>query len=79
MPGLAAAAAALGVLAVAGCGGSERQDANEPSGIFPMRVVSATFPRHQRLSQEAIMRIVVANTCGSCGTPPTSVRTSAGS
>jgi hypothetical protein len=47
--------------AVAGCGGGERQDANEPSGTFKVDVVSASFPKHQRLSQTAVMRVVVRN------------------
>lgn len=54
-------AAALAALLVAGCGG-QRQDASEPSGSFPMRVVNASFPTSQRLSREATMRITVENT-----------------
>lgn len=47
-------------LVVAGCGGS-RQDAKEPSGKFPMSVVSASFPSVQRLSSHQVMKIVVRN------------------
>ncbi|HMJ32276.1 MAG TPA: hypothetical protein VK501_00050 [Baekduia sp.] len=54
-----AAVAAAGVLA--GCGGGERQDANEPSGMFKVDVTKASFPKRQRLSDSAVMRIVVRN------------------
>jgi hypothetical protein len=50
---------AAGVLA--GCGGGERQDANEPSGTFKVEVTKASFPKRQRLSDSAVMRIVVRN------------------
>jgi hypothetical protein len=53
------AVAALAVL-VAGCGGT-RQDADEPSGQFHVRVTRATFPADQSLSQEATLRIEVRN------------------
>jgi hypothetical protein len=46
---------------VAGCGGGERQDKNEPTGTFKVDVVKASFPGRQRLSDEATMRIVVRN------------------
>jgi hypothetical protein len=46
---------------IAGCGGGERQDANEPSGTFKVDVLHAGFTQHQRLSQAATMRIVVRN------------------
>ena len=49
MAGIGASAlVALG--AAGGCGGA-RQDANEPSGNFPVQVVRATFPTPQRLAQ----------------------------
>jgi hypothetical protein len=54
-----AAVAAAGVSA--GCGGGERQDANEPAGTFKVDVTKATFPPRQRLSDTAVMRIVVRN------------------
>jgi hypothetical protein len=50
------AAAAL----LAGCGG-ERQDAHEPNGLFPVNVVSASFPAQQRLAQHTQMSITVRN------------------
>jgi hypothetical protein len=46
---------------VAGCGGGERQDENEPSGSFKVEVVSKSFPLRQRLADSATMRIVVKN------------------
>jgi hypothetical protein len=46
---------------VAGCGGGERQDENEPSGTFKVDVVAKSFPEKQRLSDSATMRIVVRN------------------
>jgi hypothetical protein len=48
--------------AVVGCGGGERQDANEPEGNFPVDVVSATFPQKQQLAQTARLVITVENT-----------------
>jgi len=44
-----------------GCGGGERQDADEPSGTFAVDVVDAEFPRSQRLAKQATMRIRVRN------------------
>jgi hypothetical protein len=55
------AAGLLGVLLAAGCGG-QRQDADEPSGEFPLEVVSARFPRAQTISQSALMIMHVRNT-----------------
>lgn len=55
------AALAAGVL-VSGCGSAQRQDASEPSGRFPVSIVSATFPSSQRLAQQARMVIAVHNT-----------------
>jgi hypothetical protein len=54
-------AAVVAASLAAGCGGGQRQDANEPSGAFKVDVVKATFPKQQRLSQTAVMRIVVRN------------------
>jgi hypothetical protein len=53
----------LGVLLAAGiasCGGT-RQDANEPSGDFPVQIVSADFPSRQQLAQNTNLRLAVAN------------------
>jgi hypothetical protein len=49
---------------VAGCGGGERQDANEPSGTFEVKVLKASFPPQQRLANKATMRVVVRNDSG---------------
>jgi hypothetical protein len=46
---------------VAGCGGGERQDENEPSGTFKVDVVKASFPPRQRLANSAVMKVVVRN------------------
>lgn len=56
------AAATATALAVAGCGGGdERQDADEPEGDYAMEIVSAEFPREQRLAERAEMVITVRN------------------
>lgn len=59
-------AALVGLFALAtiaaGCGGSkERQDANEPSGEFPVEVVTAKFPTEQRLAKTVDLRLEVEN------------------
>ena len=59
-PGLALAVCAA-VLPLAACGGSDKQDADEPSGDFTVSVVSAQFPRQQKLAEEAQMVITVRN------------------
>jgi hypothetical protein len=51
----------LAALLAAGCGG-QRQDADEPSGEFPLEIVSARFPSTQTLSQSALMVMRVRNT-----------------
>ena len=43
------------------CGGGARQDANEPSGIFPVAVPIASFPAFQRLAQRTHLVIAVRN------------------
>ena len=50
-----------GTVALAGCGGQGRQDANEPSGRFPVDVTRATFPTSQRLAQHTHLVIAVRN------------------
>jgi hypothetical protein len=50
----------LAVLA-AGCGGSARQDADEPSGEFRVEVVSASFPRLQHIAEPVRLRVRVKN------------------
>ena len=53
--------ALLGV-GIASCGGGQRQDANEPSGNFPVQVVSADFPSKQSLAQNTNLTLGVKNT-----------------
>jgi hypothetical protein len=53
--------AALCLIAVAGCGGGERQDENEPEGNFPVEVVRATFPEQQKLAKSSDMTVTVRN------------------
>lgn len=48
-------------LALGACGGGSRQDANEPSGNFPVQVVNATWPGAQRLAQHTHLIITVKN------------------
>jgi hypothetical protein len=57
---LGAAVVATGGL-LAGCGGGEQQDADEPSGTFKVDVVKASFPQAQRLAKQAEMRVTVRN------------------
>lgn len=45
----------------AGCGGGERQDANEPSGSFPVQVAKASFPTKQTLAEASELKITVRN------------------
>jgi hypothetical protein len=56
--------AALCLIAVAGCGGGERQDENEPEGNFPVEVVRATFPEQQKLAKSSDMTVTVRNAGG---------------
>jgi hypothetical protein len=58
---LCALAAGAAAAALAACGGGERQDADEPSGTFPVDVVRATFPAAQRLAQQSRLEIAVRN------------------
>ena len=46
---------------MAGCGAGPRQDADEPNGNFPVSIVSASFPSHQRLAATSNMAIAVRN------------------
>jgi hypothetical protein len=57
-----AVVAGLAALALAGCGGGERQDADEPSGTFQVDVVRASFPTKQHLAQPERFVIAVRNT-----------------
>jgi hypothetical protein len=49
------------LIAVAGCGGGERQDEDEPEGEFALDVVSAMFPERQKLAQSSDLVITVRN------------------
>jgi hypothetical protein len=49
------------ILALTGCGGGERQDENEPEGNFPVEVVRASFPDHQKLAQSSNLVVTVRN------------------
>jgi hypothetical protein len=49
------------LLALAGCGGGDRQDENEPEGNFPVEVVRATFPEQQKLAKSSDMVVTVRN------------------
>jgi hypothetical protein len=48
-------------LALAGCGGGERQDADEPEGDFRVEVVDASFPAKQSVAEQAALKIRVQN------------------
>jgi hypothetical protein len=50
-----------GVMAVAGCGGAERQDEDEPEGDFAVEVVRASFPEDQKLAKSSNLVITVRN------------------
>jgi hypothetical protein len=51
----------LTALCLSACGGS-RQDVNEPSGDFPVQIVSADFPSKQQLAQNTNLTLSVENT-----------------
>jgi hypothetical protein len=53
--------AALCLLAIAGCGGGERQDENEREGNFPVEVVEAKFPESQKLAKSSDLVVTVRN------------------
>lgn len=57
----AIAAAAVGGLALASCGGGGNQAAGEPSGNFAVHVSAASFPARQTLAQHSDMVITVRN------------------
>lgn len=50
------------ILTLAACGSQQRQDAQEPSGTFPVAVTTATFPSSQHLAQHTHLVIAVRNT-----------------
>jgi hypothetical protein len=53
--------ATLCLLAIAGCGGGERQDENEREGNFPVEVVEAKFPENQKLAKSSDLVVTVRN------------------
>ena len=53
---------ALSAAGISACGGGERQDVNEPSGDFPVQIVSADFPSKQKLAENTNLTLSVANT-----------------
>jgi hypothetical protein len=55
-------AAGGAAVAMSGCGGGARQDADEPSGTFQVAVVRASFPTKQHLAKSERFVIAVRNT-----------------
>jgi hypothetical protein len=51
----------LAAVVAAGCGGGERQDANEPEGEFQVEVVSASLPRLQHIGESVELKLRVRN------------------
>ena len=49
-------------IALGACGSSPSQDANEPSGDYPVKVVRSQFPTKQRLAQTSDLVLGVKNT-----------------
>ena len=48
-------------MALAGCGGGERQDEDEPEGDFAVEVVRAAFPEDQKLAKSSNLVLTVRN------------------
>lgn len=55
-----AALAAAGGLAA--CGSGQQQDVHEPSGNFPVQILTARFPAKQRLAQRTTLVLRIRNT-----------------
>ncbi len=53
--------ALAGLVFLAGCGGGERQDANEPEGNYAVEVTRLSFPKQQRLAQVSELVVGVRN------------------
>ena len=51
----------LCLVPLAGCGGGERQDEDEPEGDFAVDVTRASFPEKQKLAQSSALVITVRN------------------
>lgn len=56
-----AALCSLAAIGGAGCGGGERQDADEQEASFDVEVVDASFPERQRLADTSNLEITVRN------------------
>lgn len=56
------AATVVSAVALAACGGGSPQDANTPSGRYPVAISAASFPAHQTLAQHSQLTIAVRNT-----------------
>src|SRR3954469_13226173 len=61
MKGRATVTGCACLLALAGCGGGERQDASEASGDFKVEIVDASFPSEQTIADASTMKITVRN------------------
>jgi hypothetical protein len=46
---------------VSGCGGGERQDANEHAGTYRIEVIGASFPQKQSIAEQSEMTLSVRN------------------
>lgn len=46
---------------IAACGSEPRRDADEPTGNFPVKVSTATFPSRQRLADTSDLRLKIEN------------------
>jgi hypothetical protein len=53
--------ALVGAIALSGCGGGERQDADEPSGSYRLEVTRAEFPEQQQLAERSSFVVEVRN------------------
>lgn len=58
------AALAAAALALAGCGGGERSDADDEEGTFEVELVAAEFPAQQHLADETDFLVTVRNVSG---------------
>ncbi len=55
-------AGTVALVALAGCGGGSRQDANEKAATYQMQVVAAHFPAKQAIARQTKMVLLVRNT-----------------
>ena len=53
--------AVLAGVALAACGGGQRQDAGEAGGKFTVRIITASFPASQRLAERTHLVLAVHN------------------